>query len=98
MSEFVYWILIGGLGYLYLLKGNWRKREIWSSETPSGTDNSQTPGLSVSASRVTSAVGSRTEITDLIKQTENLFVVSHQPNHALSAYILSFCFVAPTLG
>jgi len=28
MSEFVYWILIGGLGYLYLLKGNWRKREI----------------------------------------------------------------------
>jgi len=28
MSEFVYWIIIGGLGYLYLLKGNWRKREI----------------------------------------------------------------------
>ena len=28
MSEFVYWILIGALGYLYLLKGNWRKREI----------------------------------------------------------------------
>jgi Na+-driven multidrug efflux pump len=28
MSEFVYWLLIGGLGYLYLLKGNWRKREI----------------------------------------------------------------------
>jgi len=28
MSEFVYWILIGGLGYLYLLNGNWRKREI----------------------------------------------------------------------
>jgi len=28
MSEFVYWILIGSLGYLYLLKGNWRKREI----------------------------------------------------------------------
>ena len=28
MSEFVYWILIGGLGYLYLMKGNWRKREI----------------------------------------------------------------------
>ena len=28
MSEFVYWILIGGMGYLYLMKGNWRKREI----------------------------------------------------------------------
>ena len=28
MSEFVYWISIGGLGYLYLIKGNWRKREI----------------------------------------------------------------------
>jgi len=28
MSEFVYWIMIGGLGYLYLLKGNWRKKEI----------------------------------------------------------------------
>ncbi len=28
MSEFVYWILIGGLGYLYLIKGNWRKKEI----------------------------------------------------------------------
>ena len=28
MSEFVYWIVIGGLGYLYLLKGNWRKKEI----------------------------------------------------------------------
>lgn len=28
MSEFVYWIMIGGLGYWYLLKGNWRKREI----------------------------------------------------------------------
>ena len=28
MSEFVYWILIGGLGYLYLIKGNWRRREI----------------------------------------------------------------------
>jgi len=27
-SEFVYWIMIGGLGYLYLLKGNWRKKEI----------------------------------------------------------------------
>jgi len=28
MSEFVYWIMIGGLGYWYLLKGNWRKKEI----------------------------------------------------------------------
>jgi len=28
MSEFVYWILIGGLGYWYLWKGNWRKKEI----------------------------------------------------------------------
>jgi putative MATE family efflux protein len=28
MSEFVYWIFIGGLGYWYLLKGNWRKKEI----------------------------------------------------------------------
>ena len=28
MSEFVYWAMIGGLGYLYLIKGNWRKREI----------------------------------------------------------------------
>ncbi len=28
MSEFVYWILIGGFGYFYLLKGNWRKKEI----------------------------------------------------------------------
>ena len=28
MSEFVYWSLIGGLGYLYLWKGNWRKKEI----------------------------------------------------------------------
>jgi len=28
MSEFVYWTLIGGLGYWYLLKGNWRKKEI----------------------------------------------------------------------
>jgi MATE family multidrug resistance protein len=28
MSEFVYWTLIGGLGYLYLWKGNWRKKEI----------------------------------------------------------------------
>jgi len=28
MSEFVYWIIIGGLGYWYLIKGNWRKKEI----------------------------------------------------------------------
>lgn len=28
MSEFVYWIMIGALGYWYLLKGNWRKKEI----------------------------------------------------------------------
>jgi len=28
MSEFVYWIMIGGMGYVYLLKGNWRKKEI----------------------------------------------------------------------
>jgi len=28
MSEFVYWIIIGALGYLYLLKGSWRKKEI----------------------------------------------------------------------
>lgn len=28
MSEFVYWTLIGGLGYLYLWKGNWRKKQI----------------------------------------------------------------------
>lgn len=28
LSEFVYWTLIGFLGYLYLLKGNWRKKEI----------------------------------------------------------------------
>jgi len=27
-SEFVYWCIIGALGYWYLLKGNWRKREI----------------------------------------------------------------------
>lgn len=27
-SEFVYWSFIGGFGYLYLLKGNWRKKEI----------------------------------------------------------------------
>ena len=28
MSEFVYWTFIGILGYWYLLKGNWRKKEI----------------------------------------------------------------------
>ena len=28
MSEFVYWTIIGLLGYWYLLKGNWRKKEI----------------------------------------------------------------------
>lgn len=28
MSEFVYWIMIGGMGYLYLLKGNWREKQI----------------------------------------------------------------------
>ncbi len=28
MSEFVYWTLIGLLGYLFLLKGNWREKEI----------------------------------------------------------------------
>jgi putative MATE family efflux protein len=28
LSEFVYWILIGGLGYCYLKKGNWQKKEI----------------------------------------------------------------------
>lgn len=28
MSEFVYWIVIGTLGYIYLWKGNWRKKEI----------------------------------------------------------------------
>lgn len=28
LSEFVYWIVIGSLGYWYLLKGNWRKKEI----------------------------------------------------------------------
>lgn len=26
MSEFVYWSLIGGAGYIYLWKGNWRKK------------------------------------------------------------------------
>src|SRR5690606_2101869 len=28
MSEFVYWSLIGGAGYIYLWKGNWRKKEL----------------------------------------------------------------------
>lgn len=28
LSEFVYWILIGVLGYLYLWKGNWRAKKI----------------------------------------------------------------------
>ena len=28
MSEFVYWVTIGVMAYLYLLKGNWRKKEI----------------------------------------------------------------------
>ena len=28
MSEFVYWTLGGALGYWYLLKGNWREKEI----------------------------------------------------------------------
>ena len=28
LSEFVYWIIIGTLAYWYLLKGNWRKKEI----------------------------------------------------------------------
>ncbi|MDD3077791.1 MAG: MATE family efflux transporter [Paludibacter sp.] len=28
MSEFVYWTLNGGLGYLFLKKGNWRENEI----------------------------------------------------------------------
>lgn len=28
LSEFVYWILIGVLGHLYLWKGNWRAKEI----------------------------------------------------------------------
>ncbi len=27
-SEFIYWTMIGALGYLYLIKGNWHKREI----------------------------------------------------------------------
>jgi Na+-driven multidrug efflux pump len=28
MSEFVYWTLIGGLGFWYLKKGNWREKDI----------------------------------------------------------------------
>jgi putative MATE family efflux protein len=28
MSEFVYWTLIGAIGYWYLLKGNWQKKEL----------------------------------------------------------------------
>lgn len=28
MSEFVYWTLIGGMGYWFLQKGNWRKNQI----------------------------------------------------------------------
>ncbi|MDR3286855.1 MAG: MATE family efflux transporter [Prevotellaceae bacterium] len=28
LSEFVYWVLIGGFGYFYLKKGNWQKKEI----------------------------------------------------------------------
>ena len=28
LSEFVYWTMIGSLGYLYLWKGNWRLKEI----------------------------------------------------------------------
>ena len=28
MSEFVYWSLIGGLGYWYLIKGNWRAKNL----------------------------------------------------------------------
>jgi len=28
MSEFIYWTIIGTPGYWYLLKGNWRKKEI----------------------------------------------------------------------
>ncbi len=28
MSEFVYWTIIGGLGYLYLQKGNWQTKKI----------------------------------------------------------------------
>ena len=28
LSEFVYWIIIGSMGYWYLLKGDWRKKEL----------------------------------------------------------------------
>jgi putative efflux protein, MATE family len=28
LSEFVYWIIIGSVGYIYLWKGNWRKKVI----------------------------------------------------------------------
>ncbi len=28
MSEFIYWTLIGGLGYWFLQKGNWREKDI----------------------------------------------------------------------
>ncbi len=28
LSEFIYWIIIGGLGYLYLWKGDWRRKNI----------------------------------------------------------------------
>jgi Na+-driven multidrug efflux pump len=28
MSEFVYWSLIGGLGYLFLRKGKWHEKSI----------------------------------------------------------------------
>lgn len=28
VSEFVYWLIMGGLGYFYLRKGNWQKKEI----------------------------------------------------------------------
>lgn len=28
MSEFVYWVIVGLLGYMYLLKGNWRSKQI----------------------------------------------------------------------
>jgi putative MATE family efflux protein len=28
LSEFVYWILVGGFGYYYLKKGNWQKKKI----------------------------------------------------------------------
>lgn len=28
LSEFVYWIIIGSMGYWYLMKGDWRKKEL----------------------------------------------------------------------